>query len=324
VRGATVSALIAVFACYFFVAPTVEIPKPITAHKEPVSALPVKLPKEQDGLARTEVEPAGITLLGEQEARQAQQRAMELYQAGRVAEAIEYDVALVGFMLKTMAEDGYMNGGESGTKYERGLQHVLDRMLHVQADHATGRVLKEKWKYMKLAREQAKSQGGASTAAPGDALQAKFATKTIALIANAGGPSQFPCVGYGGVEISVESLAWAMHRAGLIFFVVVPPRQHKNSYPFKVIEAGPADSTGGSGISAFIGAAKQVIRSEQAKGGVDAIWAQSHWSLQLAELGIQLVVTFHDSIEKQPGTSSSSPTASSFASCANFSSFKAG
>jgi hypothetical protein len=237
---------------------------------------------------------------------------MELYQEGRVAEAVEYDVILSAFLLKSMMDEGYTNGGESGIKYERGLRHVLDRMLHVAPEHAKGKSLVEELEKMKRIREQVQVQG--TDAIAGD-IKTKFAKKTIALVANAGGPSQFPCVGYGGVEIAVESLAWAMHNAGLRFFVVVPPRTQKTAYPFRVLEAGPVDCTGGSGITSFIEGAKQLIRLEQAsQDGVDAIWAQSHWSLQLADLGIPLLVTFHDSIEKQPGTllGSSSPSSATY------------
>lgn len=130
----------------------------------------------------------------------------------------------------------------------------------------------------------------------------------IALIGNYG-HQQFPLISYGGVESSVETTAWGLHRAGSNFFCVVPrrgprfPRFRRGSrsyaYPFEIIETrrGP---TGQARRKArgFIEEARQILQIERP----DVIWCQGHWSVPpLLDLGTPILTTFQDSHEKRPG-----------------------
>jgi glycosyltransferase involved in cell wall biosynthesis len=110
---------------------------------------------------------------------------------------------------------------------------------------------------------------------------------------------QFPLRGYGGIETCVENLAHGLHDEGHEFYVVVPKRATKESYPFAVIETEePPTRISGRGPQNFAQQARQLVASE----GADVIWSQSNWSVDaMSDLGIPMICTFHDSIIRQEG-----------------------
>jgi glycosyltransferase involved in cell wall biosynthesis len=110
---------------------------------------------------------------------------------------------------------------------------------------------------------------------------------------------QFPLENYGGIETSVENLAWGLYNQKIDFFVVVPKRQVTKEYPFKIIETEclPSNLSGKNGY--FF--AYQVAKILQ-KESFDIIWSQSHWSVEpFLNLNKPIICTFQDSIEKQNG-----------------------
>lgn len=120
----------------------------------------------------------------------------------------------------------------------------------------------------------------------------------ICLIAN-DHVSQFPTVSYGGIEICVESLAWGLHQAGEDFFVITPKGTKVEAYPFKIIETEELPSSISNKPSEkFAWSCRKIIQREKP----DVIWSQSNWSADvLADLGIPIICTFHDSCEKKFG-----------------------
>ncbi|MBX7185724.1 MAG: glycosyltransferase family 4 protein [Vicinamibacteria bacterium] len=121
----------------------------------------------------------------------------------------------------------------------------------------------------------------------------------IALIGNDLYP-QFPLRGYGGIESSVETLAFGLHRAGHDFFCVVPsldgakaPPNGLPDYPFEIIRTrARATVLSRDSPAGFIGEVVDILRAAKP----DAIWAQSCWSAgPLAALGIPTIVTVQDS-----------------------------
>ena len=123
----------------------------------------------------------------------------------------------------------------------------------------------------------------------------------IALIGNEY-VQQFPLEGYGGIEASVEAIAWELWRRDTPFFVVVPKKKGgvEKNYPFKIIEtmARPS-SIEKSGTSPFINGVRNILEENT---DFDVIWSQSHWSVDpLISLGRPIISTFHDSIPRQSG-----------------------
>jgi glycosyltransferase involved in cell wall biosynthesis len=121
----------------------------------------------------------------------------------------------------------------------------------------------------------------------------------IALIGNDYYP-QFPLRGYGGIESSVETLAWGLHRAGHEFVCVVPSGDdaavlpdRAPGYPFHVVRTRARATVFTRGTSEpFISEALDVLRAERP----DAIWSQSCWSAHpLSTLGVPVIVTIQDS-----------------------------
>jgi len=126
----------------------------------------------------------------------------------------------------------------------------------------------------------------------------------IALVGNDLYP-QFPLRGYGGIESSVETLAFGLHRAGHDFFCVVPsgsgPAGTEGGapeYPFR-IERTRARATllSRESPAAFVRETVDILRAEKP----DAIWAQSLWSAgPLSALDIPTIVTLQDSGPGEP------------------------
>lgn len=110
---------------------------------------------------------------------------------------------------------------------------------------------------------------------------------------------QFPLKNYGGIETSIENLAWGLYYQNKDFFVVVPKRKNQKKYPFKIIETNCYSSniTGKNGY--FFGYEVAKILKQES---FDIIWSQSHWSVEpLLSFKKPIVCTFQDSIEKQNG-----------------------
>ena len=127
-------------------------------------------------------------------------------------------------------------------------------------------------------------------------------TMRIALIGNDMYP-QFPLRGYGGIESSVETLAWGLHRAGRDFFCVVPSSgadaaTGPPSCPFEVRRTrARATVLSRTSPEAFATEARRILGDEKP----DAIWAQSLWSVEpFAPLDIPTIVTIQDSGPGEP------------------------
>jgi glycosyltransferase involved in cell wall biosynthesis len=121
----------------------------------------------------------------------------------------------------------------------------------------------------------------------------------IALIGNEY-KQQFPLLSYGGIEASVEQLAWGLHWAGQDFFCLVPKREKiDQTFPFEIIEAPfVPSSVSRRPPMEFAHEAAKIIREKKP----DIIWSQSHWSIpSLLPLEIPVICTFSDSCPKQPG-----------------------
>jgi glycosyltransferase involved in cell wall biosynthesis len=122
----------------------------------------------------------------------------------------------------------------------------------------------------------------------------------IALIGNEY-QQQFPLRSYGGIEASVEQLAWGLHKAKADFFCVVPSRVKEAGmdYPFEILEAPfvPSFLSKRSPYE-FAQSVAEILKVKKP----DIIWSQSHWSIQpLLSLNIPIICTFSDSCPKQPG-----------------------
>lgn len=124
----------------------------------------------------------------------------------------------------------------------------------------------------------------------------------IALIGNDMYP-QFPLRGYGGIESSVETLAWGLHRDGRDFFCVVPSggvdaSSARSSYPFEILRTrARASVLSRSAPESFATEAREIVRGERP----DAIWAQSLWSARLlSTLDIPTIITIQDSGPGEP------------------------
>jgi len=126
----------------------------------------------------------------------------------------------------------------------------------------------------------------------------------IALLANDLYP-QFPLRGYGGIESSVETLAWGLHRAGHDFFCVVPSggraaetSDRSSPYPFRIVRTRARATLLSRGSpEPFINEALDVLRDEKP----DAVWAQSCWSAgPLSTLDVPAIVTVQDSGPGKP------------------------
>ena len=104
---------------------------------------------------------------------------------------------------------------------------------------------------------------------------------------------QFPNTGYGGIEISVERLAWALHSLHVPFVVIVPvptaptaqtkeTARSRDDFPFEILEveaASESDAAGfgfGFGVGSslphtpaqrFVKAAAEAIATRRRRGG---------------------------------------------------------
>jgi len=112
---------------------------------------------------------------------------------------------------------------------------------------------------------------------------------------------QFPNIGYGGIEASIENLCKGLHKHfkdEVSFTVIVPKilenREIKNTYGFSIIEADyvPMDI---SNIypTHFAAKAKEIILNSIKP---DVIWSVGHWSaLVLQDINIPVITTMQDS-----------------------------
>lgn len=143
---------------------------------------------------------------------------------------------------------------------------------------------------------------------------------------------QFPLMGYGGIETTVEATAWAMHRMRIPFWVLTPGRGamrqegaeqmlHLLDYPFDVLETplGPngrggltrefckqgievatarADIVGGN--LSRVDVAHELVGSARASAPPAprelVVWGQSDWSQGFSEIpgAIATIASHHD------------------------------
>jgi glycosyltransferase involved in cell wall biosynthesis len=124
---------------------------------------------------------------------------------------------------------------------------------------------------------------------------------------------QFPNLGYGGIESCVENLAEGLKKNNQDFFVIVP--NHFKNYPFPLsyfkkkyplpeydfeilYTQTPAIKVKGKSHEPFVQEAKNILAQKKP----EIIWSQSYWSaIELKDLGIPIICTFHDSCLKNPG-----------------------
>ncbi len=103
---------------------------------------------------------------------------------------------------------------------------------------------------------------------------------------------QFPTQSYGGIETCVENLAWGLHHNNLNFACVVPRREHREPYPFEIIESGVPPMPGPEqAVWPFANSLPALIQRIKP----DIVWSQSFWSAEaLKQLDIPVICTFHD------------------------------
>lgn len=109
---------------------------------------------------------------------------------------------------------------------------------------------------------------------------------------------QFPLIGYGGIESSVEQLVLGLQKYYANehkFCVIVPKiRFNKKSYDFNIIETNFIESSV-TGIPFDYFAYEVIDMIKAAKNKPDIIWCQSAWSKHFADLDIPIICTIQDS-----------------------------
>ncbi len=135
---------------------------------------------------------------------------------------------------------------------------------------------------------------------------------------------QFPLVGYGGIEASVETMAGALHEMGVPFWVVTPKRVTRPPplYPYDVMETSDNPSGAGGYVPRYVAEGLAILRARGNAGGdnvtlVDGahgahwrrrrsapdapgaprplvVWGQSDWSQSFAEAALVEITTHHD------------------------------
>jgi len=113
---------------------------------------------------------------------------------------------------------------------------------------------------------------------------------------------QFPTIGYGGIESSIENLCKGLYRhfRDTIEFTVIVPKISEGraltiTYGFKIVETNyiPMDISNVYPTH-FATAAKEIILSSPIKP--DVIWSVGHWSaLVLQDINIPVITTIQDS-----------------------------
>ncbi len=111
---------------------------------------------------------------------------------------------------------------------------------------------------------------------------------------------QFPLIGYGGIENTVEQLAFGLHKhfKDTVNFCAIVPKilqGDKSQYGFPVIETEYIESSV-SGVmpNVFTQQVRHMLANADTKP--DVIWSQSHWSaIGLHDLGIPIICTNQDS-----------------------------
>jgi glycosyltransferase involved in cell wall biosynthesis len=110
---------------------------------------------------------------------------------------------------------------------------------------------------------------------------------------------QFPLLGYGGIESCVENLVIGLDKyfKDKIKFCVFVPKildKKETKYNFNVIETNYIES-GKSHVPAEYFALEVANLIKQGNIRPDVIWCQSAWAHHLADLGIPVICTIHDS-----------------------------
>ncbi|NJO61266.1 MAG: glycosyltransferase [Richelia sp. RM2_1_2] len=115
---------------------------------------------------------------------------------------------------------------------------------------------------------------------------------------------EFPVINYGGVESSVENLAWGFYNHNLDFFVITSNRKKKSDFPFEVRENGhePLSFTNETQPEYYSGTRK-VLDDLPQNETPDVIFCQSHEAAKslLGYRNSLIIATFQDSCPKQPG-----------------------
>lgn len=125
--------------------------------------------------------------------------------------------------------------------------------------------------------------------------QIRAINMSIILVAN-DAYQQFPLTGYGGIETTVEKLAWGLHAMDIPFAVVAPRREAPPPYPFPIYDTS-VFSNGKRNIRAqFALEALDIVAGLHVAGdgAPFLLWGQSDWSADIATApGVAAAVVSH-------------------------------
>jgi len=126
---------------------------------------------------------------------------------------------------------------------------------------------------------------------------------------------QFPVNAYGGIEASVETMAWGLHHLGIPFWVVTPGRGESRAslphYPFSVLETQVAPNGQGGMVGEYVEQSLKIMRERKDAVGSTPhhqsntsyphklappliAWGQSDWSQAFSQGALVAVSTHHD------------------------------
>ena len=120
---------------------------------------------------------------------------------------------------------------------------------------------------------------------------------------------QFPLNAYGGIEASVETMAWALHHLKIPFWVITPGRGEETTpkYPFSVLETKVAPNGRGGLVGDYTREALEIMRLRKDVKGAYALvegypnvsrpliaWGQSDWSQIFSQEAVVTITTHHD------------------------------
>lgn len=120
---------------------------------------------------------------------------------------------------------------------------------------------------------------------------------------------QFPLNAYGGIEASVETMAWALHHLKIPFWVITPGRGEEATpkYPFSVLETKVAPNGRGGLVGDYTREALEIMQLRRDVKGTHALvegypnvsrpliaWGQSDWSQIFSQEAVATITTHHD------------------------------
>lgn len=116
---------------------------------------------------------------------------------------------------------------------------------------------------------------------------------------------QLPTIGYGGIETSVDNIAFALDRMGIQFFAVVPGRREPAEMPFPVLETQVAPNGKGGQVDQYVKEVNEILLREKQTPKDSAskpvatprnfvVLGQSMWSQNFAQHSLLTIVSHHD------------------------------